>query len=188
MQLANTVYHKGVGQIVKSRKITDVILSDVYDNTHPLLSHEDVLIADADSKLNIIYAERQAMLVAFVQLFEWLMQDDESIVPFTPNFVGFQGRIRLPALWVETLVLESRWIWAQPVEERAGLPPIQFASNIHSNSGISKAVQSVAPVKVPAKAALYYRNGFSEELCDETPSSSSERMSGFRPGGLGRWP
>jgi hypothetical protein len=137
LRLANAVYHKAVFEQISKAHYENQFESNICAKTHPMLSLSESPNTDEDKalKLHHIYARRQAMLIAFIQLFEWLTQDDEKLVPATPAFANFKGRIRLPVYWIATvgpikaqkfgMVLHANSTDSDPV-----LPVLQFSSNI----------------------------------------------------------
>lgn len=135
--LANTVYHKAVfGQISKAH-FENQFESNIYAKTHPLLPLNEAPATDTEAghDLHDIYIERQVMLIAFVQLFEWLTQDDEKLVPAGLGFAEFRGKIRLPEHWIAAVgpIKAQRFgmvLYADGVDSDRTLPVRQFNSNI----------------------------------------------------------
>lgn len=140
IRLASAVYNKAAsGQIRKASYFyKEPEKAILYKKTHPLFKLEDFLAFEGGSEYEIstIYGSRQAMLIAFVQLFEWLTQDDEKLVPAYPKFADFKGHIRIPDHWIAAVGADEAQALGMVTHidksliGEFSLPPLQFISNI----------------------------------------------------------
>lgn len=142
LRVANAIYHEAIfGQITKSNP-ENLVKAAVYAKTNPLLLLDEVINTEDDQELDLamIYGGRQAMLIAFIQLFEWLTQDNERLVPAAPRFAGFGGQIRLPVHWIDSVGPQRALAFGMNNQIKDGsfsLPPHQYFPNVLPITGPS---------------------------------------------------